>query len=161
MLKDLTVHWHEIVVDCPDGSIKSTARVVHCDNCNGTPMRGMFKTFQVVKRVACGGGFVTSAINSTNYIDSSPDLLHSTSSDISTPAKVYDKCLQISNATRHLLSHMGANQRRTGKAYVVMTPGLFLNPSQRNVQIHPTLLIGIGILIFHITAIHCQLSGTC
>jgi hypothetical protein len=49
--------------------------------------------------------------------------MQSTSHYISTPMKVFGKCHQIGNITRHLLSRVGSNQWLTGKAYVVMTTG--------------------------------------
>jgi hypothetical protein len=48
--------------------------------------------------------------------------MQSISHYISAPMQVFGKCWQLGNTTRYLLSHVGANQRLTGKVSVAMTP---------------------------------------
>jgi hypothetical protein len=112
----------DIVAHCYSDEIESTARVVHASNYDSTIMRGLFKTFCAVSRVACGSGYRSSSIDSAQLFESSSDLIQSTSHYISTAIKVFGKCCQIGNITRHLLSRVGANQRLTCKASVAMTP---------------------------------------
>jgi hypothetical protein len=79
--------------------------------------------FRAVSRVACGSGYCSSSIDSAQFFKSSSDLMQSTSHYISTPMKVFGKCRQIGNITRHLLRCVGANQGLTSKASVAMTSG--------------------------------------
>jgi hypothetical protein len=123
MLAEFSFHETDIFAHCYSDGIESTARVVHASNYDSTIMRGLFKTFLAVSRVACGSGYYSSSIDSSQFVESSSDLMQSTYHYISTPMKVFGKCHQISNITRHLLSRLGANQRLTGQASVVMTPG--------------------------------------
>jgi hypothetical protein len=119
----LYFHETDIVAHCYSDEIESTARVVHARNYDSTIMRGLFKTFRAVSRVACGSGYCSSSIDSAQFVESSSDLMQSTSHYISTQMKVFGKCCQIGNITRHLLSRVGANQRLKGDASVAMTPG--------------------------------------
>jgi hypothetical protein len=123
MMAEFSFHDTNIVAHCYSDGTESTARVVHGSNCDSTLMRGSFKTFRAVSRVACGSGYCSSSIDSAQFVKYSSDLMQSTSHYISTPMKVFGKYRQIGNITRHLLSRVGANQRLTGKASVVMTPG--------------------------------------
>jgi hypothetical protein len=122
ILAEFSFHETDIVAHCYSDEIESTARVVYASNYDSTIMRGLLKTFFAVSRVACGSGYHSSSIDAAQFVESSSDILQSTSHYISTPMKVFGKCRQIGNITRHLLSRVGANQRLTGKASVAMTP---------------------------------------
>jgi hypothetical protein len=62
--------------------------------------------------------------------------MKSTSHCISTPMKVFDKCCQNGNITRHLLTRVIANQRLTSKASVAMTPGQWSTLKRQMLSIH-------------------------
>jgi hypothetical protein len=123
MLAEFSFHETNIVAHCYSDDIECTARVVHASNYDSTIIRGLFKTFHTVSRVVFGSGYSSSSIDPEQFVESSSDLMQSKSHYISTPMKVFGKCPQIGNITRHVLSRVGANQRLTGKVSVAMTPG--------------------------------------
>jgi hypothetical protein len=62
--------------------------VVHASKYDATIMRGLFKTFHAVSRVACGSGYGASSIYSAQFVESLLDLMQSTYHYISSPMKV-------------------------------------------------------------------------
>jgi hypothetical protein len=131
MLAEFFFHETNIVAHSYSDEIESTAIVVHACNYDSTIMRSLFKTLCAVSRVACGSGYRSSSIDSAQFVESSPDLMQSTSHYIFTPMKVFGKYRQTGSITRHLLSRVGANQRLTGKASVAMTPSRWSTPKRQ------------------------------
>jgi hypothetical protein len=158
MLINITIHEMEIIADCSNDCIESTARAVHYKKYEPVTARGIFNNFPVHSRVSCGGGFAVTAIDAKLYIESSQVLLKSIPSFVAAPMRVYSKCLEVSKVTRQLLSRVGAKQMLCGKATVSMSPGVWLT-IKRQMLAMPTLSSGEHPLHYSEVAVDVQGGG--